>query len=343
MNAKDLYARLESSNPNIYNITHIADFDGVASASMLVHYLNLPVDHILFGNHQAKDFERLTEAINKVSIKNSVVLFTDLSINDVSIPTIKAIIERLKSDNNEIAWIDHHQWSDTALKEVGELCIYMIAGENPKYCAAELVFNNLFSQTIQNDDFGPKIAEIAHYADFNLKSDKYDALLYSLAGSIAYINDSVNPEEQLREMISYVSKGDIDNPVVKEAYAKYLQESGENIKELEKSTSSFYAGSIKVGIGYGKGIGSTQACAIIEQKEHSGISIFINKENGKISLRSIKGLECLPLAVALGGGGHPQAAGGEVSKDYLGMENWTQEFTEHVKSIAAKTYAEHRY
>lgn len=332
---EDFRKLVKSNRASIYNVTHIADFDGMGSAAMLMHYAGVPKERIFFGNYMRQAIDRIIEELNAAKLHNSLIIFTDMGVNDSTIETLKGLLHWLKDKGNKVAWIDHHPWNDTAVREIGGECAYLVAGENKNYCATELVYKELFENEADTA-YGMNLANIAHYADFNIRNEQLDPLLFEITGAITYINYNQGNIARLRDLVSEFAKGNYKNGITKEAYANYLKDSELSIKELEESLEKHSIGNLTLGIGYSKRLGSTQACAIIADELKADIAIFVNTDSRKVSLRSDKAVDCSKLAIALGGGGHPQASGCEVNAE--SGEDWKELFSARVLEEAAKIY-----
>ncbi|EET89731.1 MAG: DHHA1 domain-containing protein [Candidatus Micrarchaeales archaeon] len=323
---------------NLFSITHIADFDGICSAAMLVHYSKISKEHVMFGNYSGEELASLMAEVEKASPKNSLVVFSDLALNDSKIDTVTDLLKQLKASGNQIAWIDHHPWSEAAIAAASEHCDFIIAGENKDFCATELVFKYLYEPFGEDLEYGKRVSEIAHLGDFNLKSEKYDKLLHSLAGAIAYMNYS-RDIPGLREMVAIAATGDLESEFISKKYSYYLAELEKNMQSFRESMRLYYANGIKIGVAYGKRIQSTHACGIISETLDSDISIYIDTERGKLHFRSKPGIDCSKLAATLGGGGHPQASGAEIEGvvlDETEIKRTVDRLIESAKGIYAK-------
>ncbi len=330
----ELYSLIMRSNDNLYSVTH-NDFDGIASAAVLVHYTGMRLDRVFF-NPSVDGFASVHESLIKENPHGSTIVFTDLSISDGLLGRVSNMLKFLKSNNNTVAWIDHHQLSEEVIFEASELCDFIICGEDPKHCATELIYNILS----RSDQSAKEVADTAHLIDFNLMDNKNKELMDSLACSITFINYSGNPAPGLRKLVDIVSKGELRSTFIKDLYSKYMKEAEANTELLKRNARSFKAGDYTIGIGYGKHIQSSAACATIHDKLNTDINVFIKTDIMSMSIRSDAGADCSILARALGGGGHPQAAGAQPPGTYnpddkIGMDK----MIEYVISTARSIYS----
>lgn len=337
MITEDELYQLIISNPNkLYNITHIGDFDGIGSAAILAHYAGMPVEHVIFSSYSEEEIAHMKEGILRLNPSNSTIIFSDLSINDRSISAITDILTMLKKKGNRIAWFDHHSWSKKAINEVSKFCDFIICGENPEYCGAELVYKVMSKSGTSAE----KIAKTAHLTDFNLRTESNKNILDMLACTITFINYSDDNEENLRKLVKIISNLDFENEFIKDKYSSYNTEAAKNIKLLKENMVASTTGKYKVGIGYGKHIHKNAACACIEDKLGTDIELFIDVDKGKMSIRSRNGIDCSILAKALEGGGHPQAAAAEIEdKSYLKSKDGLNDLMKILINKAKEVYA----
>ncbi len=334
---EELYRLITAKPEMTYSITHTADFDGVGSAAIIVNYTKMPLDHIFFIGYTKEDIESAHRWISDIRPSGSTVIFTDISANDTLLPYIIRLLGEIRSNGNTIAWIDHHPWSDTAIKEIREYCDLIICGENEKYCAAELTYQIMS----YGGNSAEPIAKTAHLTDFNLRTEKNKGLLDKLACTITFINHNYSGSDRMRElrrMTGIISGCDFDNEFINETFEAYTVEAERNLVLLNQNAESFQAGRYRIGIGYGKNIHTNAACALIQDKLDADISVMIFTDTGQISFRSRKGVDCSPIARAFGGNGHPNAAGANPERHNLGIEE-VDALKREIVRIASSIYA----
>lgn len=290
----------------------------------------MSTEHVIFSSYSEQEINHMREEILRLNPFNSTIIFSDLSINDKSISSITNILTILKKKGNTIIWFDHHPWSPKAKEAVSKLCDFIICGENPKYCASELVYKTMSKHGTSAE----RIAKTAHLTDFNLRTESNKHLLDMLASAISFINYNSNNEENLRKLVKIISNLDFENGFIKEKYSLYNTESEKNIELLKENMIAFNVNGYKMGIGYSKHLQSTAACATIEEELGTDMELFINTNNKHVSMRSRKGVDCSILAKALNGGGHPQASSIEI-EDKTYFDNGDR-LSELIKSLIRK-------
>ncbi len=324
-----------------YNITHVSDFDGMACAVMFARYANIPKEHILFSSYDRDAVTRMSNSLKGMDVRDSLIVFSDLAVDRNGYGTMIDLLKSLSGKNNRVVWLDHHPWRSDISNEVSKYCDFIQNGENRDSCATELVYNGFFAQ-MDRDGFGKRLAEMAHYGDFNIQGTEYEPILRKISGAIAFMNYG-SDEDGLRKFVELVAAGDMDSAYLNEEYGKYVEDSKTNIEMLQSNTLKQEVGSLVLGVGYAKRLMSTQACALIREKVNSDIEAFVCLEKHAINLRSRAGVDCSLLAQAFGGGGHPQAAGAQISTDIgLSGEANIRTFIDSVVERAKQIYASGR-
>ncbi len=331
----EIYQLIILNSDRLYSVTHVSDFDGIASAAILVHYTSMPIEHVIFGSQSKEEIENMNKELIRLNPSKSIILFTDISINDRVITVITDILRVLKQRGNRIAWIDHHPVSQKAIDAISEYCDFVVFGENQRYCGAELVYRIMSRKGAG----AKKIAETAHLTDFNLRTERNKYLLDMLSSVVTFINYNKNNEENLRKLVGMVSNIDFENEYIKKKYFLYKKEAGKNRKILEGNAVAYKVGPYKIGVGYGKHLQTTSACAFIEEKLGTDMELFINLDGNRVNMRSREGVDCSILAKVLGGGGHKQASAAKIEEiAYLKNKNRLNELIESLIEKAKEVY-----
>lgn len=287
----------------VFCFTHAPDFDGISSAALVVRYLKAPTGNVFFGYPHLEGLKREMGKLLSARPSGSLVVFTDIAVNDAAVPYILESISGLKQLDNRVAWIDHHPWSEYAARELEGACDFLLWGEGDE-CAAEKVISALGL----SDGYAAKIGRLAHLGDFNLPGATDEPLL-GLAQAITYLKTRGDPYPGLRELVGLVSRDDLHGSFVRDSADSYVRDSAAELSRLKDDCSLHEVNGYRIGIGYARNLQSNQACDVIEGRLRTDLEIFINTNGYHLSMRSRKGVDCSLLASALGGGGHPQAAG----------------------------------
>jgi oligoribonuclease NrnB/cAMP/cGMP phosphodiesterase (DHH superfamily) len=148
---------------SLLSISHDKDVDGLNSAAIVWRYARakeLDFKAILtdYGS-----FEQVFLTIGKQ--RDTLVIITDLGMDETILEVVKTGLERAVSRGCRIVWLDHHQWSERAIKTVLSLENKPVLKVNHDFCAAEIAHKVLMPR----DEICAGLARIAHDTDFNLR------------------------------------------------------------------------------------------------------------------------------------------------------------------------------
>jgi oligoribonuclease NrnB/cAMP/cGMP phosphodiesterase (DHH superfamily) len=331
--------KLPEVGGKIFVITHRRDFDGVSSAAQLFRKYGNSVKKVLFANYDDKAFRSAINTLMHERPKDSTVIITDLSAQDHRVEAIKSVLKRLKKSGNRIIWLDHHPWSWYALSNIAELADFVVAGENKDQCASELVFTELCS----DDKVCRRLSELAHITDFNLlpRTVSEDAMLRKISSVITYLDtESKSAYAKMVRVTKEVSGGRLNGKQTNSAYMEYKASERENMKALKATMCALASRKFKIGIAFADNLQTNFASSKISELTGSKIQIFVTTKDGSAHVRSFYGIDCSMLSKALGGNGHPQASGFQVSK--ARFSNFSKlgrlRYAEMVRRAAARVY-----
>ncbi len=280
-------------------VTH-TDLDGIASAALVVKHLRsrgiLDVEITLAQPHN------LPTALRR--LKCDELYICDLGVNRNTFQSILNEVSRLRGDGTVIYWFDHHVWEDHWVNQLLSLGInlYLDVGT----CSAGVVANalrvvdansaGLVRATCSNDlwVFNDYLGNfLSRYVVCRPGNKWRERLILKLSEFENVLNDEIVKcaesvmDRDLRVFNSVIKKSvvfEIGN--VKVAVI---------MKEWEESSTSYIAHYVMSRI---------DADVVVVYKE------------GSLSIRS-NNLNIRELAVRLGGGGHPKAAGAPFKTPFL--------------------------
>lgn len=285
-------------------ISHCADIDGIGCVALLKMRYDIPASNIFLIDYSIGALKAVERSIRKARPKNTNLFITDLSSNDDKVNTFLSIIKLIKKGGGKVFWFDHHPWTEYAAKRISGKCDTIICGER-KECASEITARQL---KIKNK-FVSGFLKVCHDSDFNLKpNDKRSMnLIKTYAIGIASYNtmpDKVS-NRKLKDLAEALVKEKFTNgDLVKEA-RKFERISKKRISVMVKELSLI---GHKMAVGFAESLQSSNACHSIIEASGRDIGIFINLDSKKGNIRSVRS-NIMPLARALGGGGHPHASG----------------------------------
>lgn len=310
----------------MYCISHMADFDGVGSAALIMRKFKISRKALFFSGYSKKEFEDAKNSLLKKKPANSTIMIVDLGIDESHAKEVIAFWRKLVEKGNRIVWLDHHKCSDELAKKASIYLYFGVFGENKAYCASEIIYE-LF---LKGDKIAEKIKEFAHITDFHLY--KEGSIYQKVSAAITRISYEKNWQDLLRKLAEEVSKGRIENSIVDKFYAEYANEEREELEKLKKNmiVDDLFA------LGFGRRLESNKACDMLKAWSGKEIAIYINTEKGKVSIRSEHG-EAFLIGLMLKGGGHDNAAGAELSN--IGGRR-TEDLYRKIKEIVRKAKAQ---
>jgi len=292
-NLSSVYLPIRYDMSGTVIVTH-TDLDGVASAALILKYLRVRgvddsnISIVLTQPHN------LHKVLSKLSCDE--LFISDLGINHRTYELLLNEVRRLRSEDTKIYWFDHHVWQGSWVNELVNLGVNLYL--NPNTCSAGVVVSSLRlldseSQLLANATCSVDLWVFNNYLGNYLsryvvckggnKWRKY--LISKLSGFkggldseiLKCVEDVVDRDlRTYSEVLKKVLLSVIDG--VKVAFV---------VKEWEESSTSYIAHFI---------MSRVNADVVIVCKE------------GSLSIRSNE-LNIRELAVRLGGGGHPKAAG----------------------------------
>ena len=299
---------------NIAVISHIADIDGVGSAALLKMKFKIPSRNLFFISHDPEDLELVERMLVPLFKKKTSLFITDMNPGPKTAKIFKRIITRAKRSGGRVIWLDHHFWSDKMLKEIASECDVAVVGENKEMCATQLV-QRLASL---NTPFAKDFAKMLYHIDLFIPTTnkRYNRVSEQYKLGIDYFNMGESfgaKQNNLRHIASIIASGKLLDDKINAAAAKFKEL---NEKRIQLMLKELYLISYKIAIGFTTHVDSTDGCTAIKQKTGFDIAILVKSEHGHSSIRSTVN-DVVPLANALGGGGHPHAAGFQVNtKEY---------------------------
>lgn len=303
-------------------VSHATDLDGIASAALIMRLY--PNASTLFADYTLKS---MAYAAKRVASFHGLIFIADLNVNRAYRILWRDAIKNAKRNNCKIVWIDHHPWAKEC-ESITQMCDIAVFGENRYYCAAELVARLLGF----NDEKDKRLLKLVHASDFVVRNVK-NAVLEQYSLALAYANTLAMPKRQslLRKFAKAISKGKLANKEVRDLAKKFRLISKEEIRKALSKV--YYAGSIAIAFAGNKLVFDDLLGALFE-KTGKDIVVAVNVTDRKASIRSKKS-NISRLAEALGGGGHPHAAGFGIGNIRLNSEADRERFVKKIERAYA--------
>ncbi|QLG28096.1 phosphohydrolase [Halorarum halophilum] len=240
----------------------------------------------------------------------------DVFVCDIAPDAFEYVEEDLRTvvrRADEVRWFDHHQWDEELAESVRALGIDLVVGDSEEECSTDVTLRSL------DYDFPERFAELAAVTrdhDLWLKADERS----DDVADYAYWTDA-------EEYAAVVGAYGVDLPPAVEEYITERRVEKELLIEKAVGRADEHeVGDWSVGVTYGRCSQNEVAETLRQQGMDAAVIV---KPAGSVSVRGSEGFRrCHEVAGAVGGGGHPQAAGckPDIYDDMLDYaHHWTTE------------------
>ncbi len=273
-------------------ITH-TDLDGVTSSSLVLKHLrnNYGVTKVDVRFTQPHRLHKLLK-----TVKSTNVFICDLGVNTNTYNVVVDEVRRLISNGATIYWFDHHIWDDGWVASLRELGVKLYIDNST--CSAGVVVRYLNL----NDDVSLALARAACSVDLWLFNDPLGNFL---SRYVVCRNDGTWRRYLINKLLDF--NGYIDDEIKRCAEKVVVRE----LKIMEKVLKEVIITDVKgIKLAFTMKLwddGSTSYIAHYLMSKVNTDVVIVCKESS-LSIRS-RDLNIRDLAVKLGGGGHPHAAG----------------------------------
>lgn len=285
-------------------ISHVADNDGITP--------------IILANITLKDFDKKLIEVSEVdkTLKENLDKYNKIYILDLNVSDEMAqMINQNENYKNKITILDHHA-SNLHLNKYDFITVISEI-KTRKECATTLFYNYLM-ENHPNDLLKKESTKtLVEYVrlidtyDFKTKKDKENAekirTLFELFGVDNYIEYFTNYLIN-NDTFAYGPQEKLLIKIKEDEIKRYLKEKE---KEMIKGTLDGY----QVGVVYAENYRSQLGNYLIENHSELDFSIVINVSK-KISYRSNGKVDLSVFSQKYGGGGHKDASGSPLPKDF---------------------------
>ena len=313
----------------LHSISHDKDVDGLNSAAIVWRYakskgLDFSVTLTDYGA-----FELVFSSV--ASRRDTLIVVSDLGMDDTTLDTVVTSLSRAISQGCKIVWLDHHQWSEKAIKDILALPNKPALRINHEFCAAEIVHKVLMPR----DEISAELARIAHDTDFNLREIDGATALTDAVSVIRFgaIDRREDVSDALYPVLSKLAESGLEG--VWDDTAKKFKDSllhkrvdhyrKDKAKKMRKAIAGhcdiiIYDRLVRV-VEIPSGVTSTDFGTFAANPENLQVDgkslkvadlLFMLSQGGMLGIR--RGQDtvlCNVVAKQFNGGGHPFAAGGE--------------------------------
>jgi oligoribonuclease NrnB/cAMP/cGMP phosphodiesterase (DHH superfamily) len=256
------------------------------------------------------------------------VIISDLGLNDDMIDLFSEIFTFLKSNQWSATWVDHHPWSERAIKSATEgASVQLILDKTEKQCASDLMYNAY----LRDNSAAEWLSKIAHTSDFFTK----DMEIPPLPELIIFYKTFPDFYHRVSELAKKLSKGTLWDTEMQKDYHRYSK-----LRDRAKETTFEKIKTVEIENGVRISIVPTSPYLQISlfseevfEKTQADVAFYYNQE-GKISIRrNNEIIHCDKIAKQLlEGGGHKFAAGGRLKSNPDRMDSVISEIKDAVRN-----------
>jgi len=231
------------------------------------------------------------------------------------------VVARLKSKEWRVEWRDHHVWDERFFEDIKSVIDYLRV--DPELCACEIVYTDL----LDGDLIAKEIAAIGRDKDFWINNDPRSEVL----------STAISDDKSREELALKLSRGAFADAEIEAMYALQIGRKSKAIsKAIQKSVLLGHT-AVTTSNGY-----TSDVAARLRDKYHSTTEIIL-RGNGVFSIRTVAPVSN-QIAMLFNGGGHPHAAGGNLSfttRDLIGFKLFGYRLAKVHKLIEAASSFDH--
>lgn len=298
---RELYRRAYGAT-TVVHLTHAECMDG-AACDVLVRkaYGDGAVETVFLEPHETVD---TLELLIRVPSRARGLVISDLSLQRGEGERAAAALTALADDGWRIAWRDHHhkQWEGVDLEALRDACDLTLDTKQEE-CGATLVQKDL----LLRDAWARELAQTVRDHDLWLRKDPRSMTLFHAiveGGTAAWVRHLLARQVVVDATLERWAARD------RARNARLVRWALADARVVRGARSL-------IGLAYGR-VPTNEVLHALEEKG-AHLSILV-KPSGGFSLRSRKDVPvCHAIAQQFGGGGHPNAAGGQLGLGSLGL------------------------
>ena len=209
------------------------------------------------------------------------------------------VVARLKNKGWRIEWRDHHVWDERFFEDIKSVIDYLRVDR--ELCACEIVYMDL----LDGDLIAKEIAAIGRDRDFWINNDPRSEVL----------STAISDDKSREEIALKLSRGAFADAEIEAMYTLQIGRKSEAISKATQKSVLLGRTAVTTSSGY-----TSDVAARLRDKYHSTTEIILRR-NGVFSIRTVAPVSN-QIAMLFNGGGHPHAAGGNLSftrRDQIGF------------------------
>ena len=231
------------------------------------------------------------------------------------------VVARLKNKGWRIEWRDHHVWDERFFEDIKNVVDYLRVDR--ELCACEIVCTDL----LDGDLIAKEIAAIGRDRDFWINNDPRSEVL----------STAISDDESREEIALKLSRGAFADAEIEAMYTLQIGRKSEAISKAIQKSVLLGSTAVTTSSGY-----TSDVAARLRDRYHSTTEIIL-RENGVFSIRTVAPVSN-QIAMLFNGGGHPHAAGGNLSftrRDQIGFRLFGYRLAKVRKLIEAASRLDH--
>lgn len=287
--------------PDFHIVFHRSDFDGLASASLLLIHLEKeknckPILHPV-------EYGELAKTLKKLKAQHSKIFVVDMALRG---GYLNSALQRLKDKNCEIIWFDHHKTEGSPPKSINQAHI------DPSAASTCSTLKKILKLEGEKPN---KIVNLAELLDRDLWKEEtieFEKLAWKYYFiSMAVLRGALDPKIIVTRLAREGPTWDATLEATENLYrAKFLEGFREVFRRENLKVKTIRE--VKVSLFFCRERLKASLSALMIRSETNANLIVIVYSNGILSIRSDRGL-ARKLAESFGGGGHPDAASAKLS------------------------------
>ncbi|MGC9105547.1 MAG: DHH family phosphoesterase [Thermoprotei archaeon] len=275
------------------------DFDGTASAAIYARAVNALPTSVLFTEPT-----RLAKLLKGFELRDAKrIVIADLGINASTFDDILKEVRRLSSQGAEIQWFDHHVWKEEWKKALTEAGVQVY--HDTSTCGGGLVHK------VMNPD--DEVSEVIARADCSVDLWLHD---YPLGEKLRRVIENRREFEWKKHVIVKFFNGAVWDEEFERILNDMVNKELKGYNELMKYARVIEVNGVKgvVAVRWKGPPDISYASQYLMAR--TGAQFYASANGRSISFRSST-IDVRRFAEALGGGGHPLAAGAGLKAPFL--------------------------
>ena len=310
---KQVLGGLSQFDGNIVHLTH-TDLDAVCCDALFKRkYGNV---FTIFSSVQ--DYSSYLELLAQAEkTANLTLCLSDLGGRTSALE----VVARLEKKGWRIEWRDHHVWDEHFFEDIKSVVDYLRVDR--ELCACEIVYTDL----LDGDLIAKEIAAIGRDRDFWINNDPRSEVL----------STAISDDKSREEIALKLSRGAFADAQIEVMYTLQIGRKSEAISKAIQKSVLLGSTAVTTSSGY-----TSDVAARLRDRYHSTTEIIL-RENGVFSIRTVAPVSN-QIAMLFNGGGHPHAAGGNLSftrRDQIGFRLFGYRLAKVRKLIEAASRFDH--